>query len=256
MSTLPPTWPTMPQPEGATPFLQPQDTALATTSLVLGIIAIPTVCVCVGPLLGLVAVILGIVALVQVGNQPERFGGKGRAIGGIVTGSIGIVLIFAAGMMAVPLARKFGGAFQAGVNLGLVADGLRSYQTKYNDYPPDLGTLVESGYVMDNILAQDRESSVPTRGLSYVVGIKPDDPPHWILAFTHTTIMGQKLDFVIYAHGNYELLDPAQFTGAMTRFKQEYEQFYGHPPTILEPSHPPATEPSNDEASHQKPNEE
>jgi hypothetical protein len=254
MSTLPPTWPTTPQPEDASPFLQPQDTALATTSLVLGIIAIPAVCICVGPLLGLVAVILGIVALVRVSNQPERFGGKGRAIGGIVTGSIGIMLIVAAGMMTVPLARMFGGTFQSGVNLGLVADGLRSYQTRYKDYPPDLGTLVESGCVRDNVLAQDKESSDPTRGLSYVVGIKPDDPPHWILAFVHTTIIGADVDFVIYASGDYELLDPPQFTRAMAQFKQEYEQRYAHPPTILEPN-PTTTEPS-DEAAHQKPNDE
>lgn len=48
------------------------------------------VCGCLGvlgcPLIGLVGIVLGIVALVRIGNNPRRFAGRGLAIGGICAG--------------------------------------------------------------------------------------------------------------------------------------------------------------------------
>lgn len=58
---------------------------LAIGSLVCGIIAV-TICCCIGWLPGVIAIILGIVSLVK------KRGGKGMAIGGIVTGAIGFII--------------------------------------------------------------------------------------------------------------------------------------------------------------------
>lgn len=57
---------------------------LAVGSLVCGVIAV-TLCCCIGWLPGVIAIILGVVSLVK------KRGGKGMAIGGIVTGAIGFV---------------------------------------------------------------------------------------------------------------------------------------------------------------------
>lgn len=46
-----------------------------------------------GILTGPIAAVLGIVALVQIKNDPEKQTGKGMAIGGIVTGGLGLVLV-------------------------------------------------------------------------------------------------------------------------------------------------------------------
>ena len=67
---------------------QPQQT-LAVTSLVLGIASVTLgLCCYFGILTAPIALVLGIVALVQIKNDPTKFGGKGFAIGGIVTSGL------------------------------------------------------------------------------------------------------------------------------------------------------------------------
>lgn len=71
----------------------PQQT-LAITSLVLGIVTMTVGWCCYfGVLTGPVAVALGIYSLVQIKNDPTRYGGKGLAIGGIVSGGLYFVFI-------------------------------------------------------------------------------------------------------------------------------------------------------------------
>ncbi len=81
-----------PPPPPAYPVAPQQSLAIA--SLILGIIS-PTIGLCcyLGMLTGPVAIILGIVALVQIKNDPTKYSGKGMAIGGIVTGSLYFVLL-------------------------------------------------------------------------------------------------------------------------------------------------------------------
>jgi hypothetical protein len=73
--------------------VQPQQT-LAVASLVLGIVSITVGwCCSFGILTGPIALVLGIVALVQIKNDPKKFGGKGFAIGGIVSGGLYFVIL-------------------------------------------------------------------------------------------------------------------------------------------------------------------
>lgn len=81
--------------QGGYPGYQPTpSSALAIASLILGVIGLLTGLMFFGAVLGLVGVILGIVALVKVKNGTAS--GKGMAIGGIVTGALGMI---AAAMM-------------------------------------------------------------------------------------------------------------------------------------------------------------
>ena len=76
---------------GRLPGYQPTpSSALAIASLILGIIGLLSGWLIFGGALGLVGVILGIVALVKVKNGTAS--GKGMAIGGIVTGALGMIL--------------------------------------------------------------------------------------------------------------------------------------------------------------------
>jgi len=63
----------------------------AIASLVLGILSIPTI----GLLLvgAMASVILGVVALVKAGRQPQEYGGKGLAITGIVLSGVSILIM-------------------------------------------------------------------------------------------------------------------------------------------------------------------
>ncbi|HLG13015.1 MAG TPA: DUF4190 domain-containing protein [Blastocatellia bacterium] len=71
-------------------FPSPQRKGLAITSLVLGIISIPTAgLLCAG---GIVGIILGVVALNKVKADPAQYAGRGLAIAGIITSSFSLLL--------------------------------------------------------------------------------------------------------------------------------------------------------------------
>ncbi len=69
-----------------------QNQTLATVSLILGIFAVLIGCFLGGIPLGAIAVGLGIMALNYEKNDPSKYGGKGLAIAGIVTGIVGFCL--------------------------------------------------------------------------------------------------------------------------------------------------------------------
>jgi hypothetical protein len=92
----PPVW-TPPPPPPYQPRQQQQQT-VAILSLVFGIAGITFGWICGGPIFGLLAVILGLVALSQIKKNPVRNGGKPMAIGGMITG--GIVLLINLAILA------------------------------------------------------------------------------------------------------------------------------------------------------------
>jgi hypothetical protein len=83
---LQPVWTPPPPPSFGKPK---QQQGLAITSLVLGLVSVTLgFCCYFGVLTSPVAIGLGIFALIQIKNDPTKFGGKPLAIGGIVTGSL------------------------------------------------------------------------------------------------------------------------------------------------------------------------
>ena len=88
-----------PAPQPVAPVWRPayaapsQQQGLAVASLGLGIFTVTIGWCYVGILTAPVGIILGIIALVQIRNNPERYTGKPLAIAGIVTSSIYAVLV-------------------------------------------------------------------------------------------------------------------------------------------------------------------
>ncbi len=72
--------------------IQGQNQTLPTISLVLGIFAIVFTCCYGGLPLGAAALVTGYLGLKNASENPARFGGRGLAIGGIVTGVIGLLI--------------------------------------------------------------------------------------------------------------------------------------------------------------------
>ncbi len=78
-----------------TPFQPPpvgaagQSKGLAIASLVCGVLS----CLCCLPLLtGLAGIVIGFIAKKKADENPSEFGGRGLALGGMITGAIGILL--------------------------------------------------------------------------------------------------------------------------------------------------------------------
>jgi type IV pilus assembly protein PilA len=75
---------------------------MAITSLVLGILSIPTLgCLGIGALL---SVVLGIVALTRANREPHVYGGKGLAIGGIAAGALSLLVALPLGGIVAAIA--------------------------------------------------------------------------------------------------------------------------------------------------------
>ncbi len=76
------------------PYPAAPQKGMAVTSLVLGIASTTLgLCCYFGILTAPVAIILGIVSLSQIKNNPNRYSGKGMAIGGIVTGALYFLIL-------------------------------------------------------------------------------------------------------------------------------------------------------------------
>jgi hypothetical protein len=78
---------------------QNQQNTLAIVSLVCGVLSI----LCFGLVTGIPAIITGYMQLNKIKSDPQTFGGRGLAIGGMATGAVGTlltiltILIFMAG---------------------------------------------------------------------------------------------------------------------------------------------------------------
>jgi competence protein ComGC len=79
---------------------QPKNCSLAVWSLVLGILAIVLSVVCIGPLFAIPAVICGHIGYSRVKRSAGALTGEGLALGGLITGYLGLALIPVIGLMA------------------------------------------------------------------------------------------------------------------------------------------------------------
>ena len=100
---LPPSSAQWRPPQPATPIWQPppppayaqrENKSLATAAMVIGIISVSVGWLCLGPIPGIAAIVMGAVALSQIKKTPDRVGGKPMAVVGVVTGSV-TVLVYA-----------------------------------------------------------------------------------------------------------------------------------------------------------------
>ena len=130
------------------------------------------------------------------------------------------------------LARS--GVATTAVKLEHIGVGLRSYCSTHGEYPPDLTALVATGTLPPNPLARDSGDAIS--GVTYVTGLKPTDPPHWIVAYAHTSFVGFPLVGVLYNDNSDAMLPTPEFERVWGTCKQEYEADRGTPPTVLEPA--------------------
>jgi uncharacterized RDD family membrane protein YckC len=143
---IPPTSPADPRWQGVSPRGVRQGLAIA--SMVLGIVGVATSCL---PVLGLVALILGIVALVKASRRPGEYGGQGFAIAGVCLGGVSLLLCVVVLPMMLPSlssrARELAKRSVCAANLSGTGMALRMYANQYNgQYPPDVDLLVSAGF--------------------------------------------------------------------------------------------------------------
>lgn len=78
---------------GAPSYVQSKDQTLPIIALVLGILSIPMMCCYGGIWLGIPAMVIGFLGMRNADKDPERYEGKGLAIGGLVAGGISFLMV-------------------------------------------------------------------------------------------------------------------------------------------------------------------
>lgn len=117
-------------------YSTPPSKGIAVTSLILGILG----CI---PLVGIVAVILGIVAMRRARADPQRFSGSGLALGGIICGAVftisGCTVLGLAGVMlpALGQARQAARHMKSQAQLRQIGLGLHAYAMDNKDAFPE-----------------------------------------------------------------------------------------------------------------------
>lgn len=148
----------------------PQPTSgKAVTSLVFGILGL----LCFLPFIGpIIAIILGHISRSEIKRSQGELGGEGLAIGGLVTGYAGLVMLIPlmailAGMMLPVLegAREKARRVNDAGNLKQFGLACLMYSGDHDgDFPPDAATLVEDDYIQlgQVWICPNTENSPPT----------------------------------------------------------------------------------------------
>lgn len=85
--------PSAPQNVPYSPYLQGRSTrstdqTIPTIAMILGILSLPMICCYGGLWLGIPAAVLGLIGMRNSDSNPQRYGGRGMAIGGLILGII------------------------------------------------------------------------------------------------------------------------------------------------------------------------
>ncbi len=199
--------------------------ALAKLALILGIPGL-----CITPL-GITALILGIVALVQIADPRNRLAGKGLAMTGTILGGSSIVLLPMLALLAGILLPALGAARMAArdtvdmSNLRQIGIAMQYYATSNNDvlpnHPRDLSSYLSGTTQQVFISPHHDPNTVLDRGDfdgpairygSYVflyAGTSLEDIDYHsqtVLAYTAKTSNSQRRRAVLFVDGHAELI--------------------------------------------------
>lgn len=187
----------------------PKTPAGAVWSLVLGILSM----FCLWILGSIPAIILGALALRKINANPGQWGGKGIALAGIITGSVGIltglVTVAIAASVAMPAYNQINDRAETAMtasNLRQVALTCRLYAIENeNKFPETLEQLVPEYLDEATILFSEDPESGEKIPFLYRSGLNVDSPPNEPLAIS-PKIESSGTRIIAYASGAVDTL--------------------------------------------------
>jgi type II secretory pathway pseudopilin PulG len=150
--------------------IQPQQQTrkgLAVTSLVLGIISIPTLGLFVVG--AIVAIVLGSIALNRIRKEPAIYGGKGMAIAGIITSGVSLSLATVLGILAAIAVPKLSEHIKTGREVAAATSlaTIYEHQIQFKETNSKFATLKELAEM--GVLNQPYADGIPIDGYVYSI---------------------------------------------------------------------------------------
>jgi len=142
---------------------------------VLGILSLVLMIVCLGPLLGIAAVICGHMALVKIKRSNGMLTGSGAAIGGLVTGYLSLALIPLLAAIAIPNFIKARDTAQKNAcinNLRVIDNAKQQWALENHKSADDVPTAAD----LDRYIPGGYAHLHCPRGGEYVIGKDSEDP--------------------------------------------------------------------------------
>ncbi len=182
---------------------------MAVTALVLGILGV-VMC----PLFGIVAIVLGIIAILRVNREPHRHGGKGMAIAGLSCG--GASLLFLPVLIAILLpslsrARELSKRLVCQSNLQAITLATKLYLADTDMTSIPIQVLIDEAYL------EPRNTTCPAVqdiGSNYVILGMPADPgadPRAVIAYEPKSNHGDEGGNIVFADGHVEFIKGQRF---------------------------------------------
>ncbi|MBK8267512.1 MAG: DUF4190 domain-containing protein [Planctomycetes bacterium] len=214
------------------------NSGLAVASLVCGIVGILGLCVWgLGAIVGLVALGLGIGAVVQIRRHPQRMGGRGLAIAGIVLGSLSIIIVpVVIFFFAIPMVSKF----HAQANLAMCQAQLHSLSFALDNYAaqdsngmyPDDITRLYAGNSFASYQMMCPADTTGGQSYYYVPGYSRASPGNQVLAYEHPDIhKAENGGHVLYKNGSVVFEKGSTFQQTISSIKTpKGKRFAPHKP--------------------------
>lgn len=193
-------------------FPAPLQTGLAVTAMVVGLFSLMSC-----PVIGIVAIIMGIVALNRSSREPQRYGGRGMAIAGIACGGGS----FVTGMMMIGIllpalsqVRELSKRLVCAANLKGIGTSMKIYEF---DNPSagrlTLQDLVDRGDIMsEQLICLSNEFGNANYVLVSPVKDVPDAlPPRTVMLYEPKSNHGDEGGNILFADGHVEFVKSPEY---------------------------------------------
>jgi prepilin-type processing-associated H-X9-DG protein len=190
-------------------------TGLAVAALVLGLLSLFSC-----PLIGIVAIILGIVALNRTSREPQRYGGRGMAIAGIACGGGSFITAVAVwGCLSAVMLPSFSRARELSKRL-VCAANLQSIGTNVQLYaggttpptPLKIDDLVKQGVITPPMLiCPSNESGTANYVLVAPTDLPDPPPPRTVVMYEPKSNHADEGGNILFADGHVEFVKAPEY---------------------------------------------